>query len=498
MRYIAVKVGLLLLATFVVVAMFGWDLLEDMEKLQVESKVVEKSNQQSHALHDIEMGVHANIKLVKDFLIARNNALEDEFIHGHADLLDMVAQYEQAFADTSLAGLSQSITNMENKALEIFHLKFAEGEMEAPILAEEIETEMQQAIAHLNNKHHDLDSLVVTAMQMVEGLRMDMRSDMIALLMVLLGTLIFLTYFIYKHMVLPLVQMRHAVERVGEGDFKVHCDVTSQDEIGELGKAFNAMAAGLQEREDRLNKTRSLAAHQERMNAMGVMSAGIAHELGNPLASVAMLLQLAQRKHQQHDDEAVSQHLTSAFRETERMESIIQTILHFGRYDAQADFQGFQVKPIVDDAVRLAQMSPQHKRVPIAIEVQPDMPAAYASDSMLMQVLINLIYNAFSACKLLGEIQIRIFTLDKNICVDVCDTGHGIPQQMRQDIFKPSFTTKAEGEGTGLGLAISQELMAGMNGSLELLPDKQQGTCFRLRVPIAANGKREPKEKEDI
>jgi len=481
-----------------VVAMFGWDVLEDMDKLQDESKVVERSNKQSHALHDIEMAVYANIKLVKDFLIARNNALEDQFVYGQKRLLQTVMHYEQDYADTSLSGLMQSITHMEDKAFEIFHLKFAEGDMEAPILAEEIETEMQQALSHLNDKHHDLDRVVVKAMQMVEGLRMDMRNDILALLLVLLLTLFFLTYFIYRHMVLPLVQMKHAVERVAEGDFKVHCEVLSEDEIGELGHAFNMMGEALQEREARLNKTRSLAAHQERMNAMGVMSAGIAHELGNPLASVSMLLQLSQRKLAKHDSAAASQHLQSASHEAERMESIIHTILHFGRYDANADSQGFQVKPIVDDAVRLAQMSPQHKRVPLSIDIQLDMPPVYASDSMLMQVLINLIYNAFSACKSGGEINISVFTLKGFVCIDVCDTGHGIPDQIRQDIFKPSFTTKAEGEGTGLGLAICQELVIGMHGSLKLLPQTQHGTCFRLRLPIASNVKSKQVRERDI
>jgi len=484
MRYIAVKVGLLLLATFVVVAMFGWDLLKDMDKLQAESKVMDKSNRQSHDLHDIEMGVFSNIKLVKDFLIMRNNALESQFIHAHTNILETISQYEKNYADTSLAELTQSITDMKGKALDIFHLKFSENDMEAPILVKEMEIEMQQAISHLNNKHHDLDNLVVVAMQMVEGLRIDMRNDMMMMLLVLLGTLLFLTYFIYQHMVLPLVQMRQAVKRVGKGDFQVHCDVVSQDEIGELGKAFNAMAATLQERETTLNKARSLAAYQERMNVIGVMSAGIAHELGNPLASLAMLIQLAQRHHQQHDYNTVSKHLKTAFSETERMESIIHTILHFGKYNVEADFQDFQVKPIVDDAIRLAQMSPLHKRVPLSIEIQPHISSINGSDSMLMQVLINLIYNAFNACKSGGEINIRIFMSNKKLYIDVCDTGHGIPEHLHQEIFKPSFTTKDE--GTGLGLAISQELMRSMHGSLELLSDKQEGTCFRLCLPLTS------------
>ena len=160
-------------------------------------------------------------------------------------------------------------------------------------------------------------------------------------------------------------------------------------------------------------------------------------------------------------------------------------ILQFGRYEEGSHFQVFDVQPIIKDAVRLAQMSPQHKRVPIHIDIDTKLPLIYASDSMLMQVLMNLIYNACHACKSGGEVAIRVFKQQQVVVIDVCDTGHGIAETIRESIFQPHVTTKEKDEGSGFGLAISKELMDAMHGTLTLLEDTKQGTCFQISVPTS-------------
>ena len=488
-KHLALKVGALLSLIFLLVAVFGWDLLSDMRHLQQEAKVVENSNHQSHDLHAIEMGVYRNIKVVNDFLITGDHRSESAFYHYQQKLVQMIEQYKISYQDSSLFDLMQSVKNIKSIAEKVFILPFATENMEGPIFVDEIATEAKQAVEHLTRKHHALDAQVNRAMQMMAGLRMDMRQETVALMLVLLFSLGFLAYFIYNQMVHPLVQMKKAVQRVGEGDFDVHCTVVSDDEIGELALAFNTMGEALQEREQKLNRIRSLAAHQEKMNALDVMSASLAHEVGNPLASVGMLLHMAKHKLEQQDMQAVARHLDSASKETERMELIIQTVLDFGRHEFDMRFHDFDVIPMISDAVKLGQMSPQHKRVPIHITISPSISMVYASSSMLMQVLMNLIYNACHACRESGAVHIQTIEQAGYIIVDVCDTGHGIEQTMREAIFNPSVTTKEKGEGTGFGLAISKELMDAMHGSLTLLEDTNQGTCFRISVPTTQQGK---------
>jgi len=445
--------------------------------------VVEVSNHQSHELHAIEMGVYANIKTANDFLITGDHRLQGQFEGFHQQLRAAIATYESTYRDSSLLLLLSSMQKIKVLAHQVFTLPFATENMEGPILVEEIASVTKQAIEHLRIKHHALDSKVNDAMHMMEGLRLDMREETLALMLIILFLLSFLTYFIYSQVVMPLVQMKQAVRRVGHGKFDVYCDVKSEDEIGELGTAFNAMGATLEEREIKLNRARNLAAHQEKMNAMSVMSAGIAHEVGNPLASVAMLLELSKHKLKKKNYQAVAEHVQAALQETQRMESIIQSVLNFGRHDMDAQHHAFTLEPTLQHAIRLVKMSPSHKRIPIYLQIEENLPSVFASDGMLLQVLLNILYNACHACQGGGEVNVCALRQDKKIVIDICDTGSGIDQSVREDVFKPNFTTKAQGEGTGLGLAISKELVDSMRGSLELVNEHDVGTCFRICLP---------------
>ncbi len=483
-KYLAAKIGVWLSIVFVMVALFGWDLLKDMDQLQFEANIIEKSNTQSHELHSIELGVNACITPVKEFLITGDYRLANHFSQRHSSLLASIRSYEDQYKDNALTDLALSIDKIKSKAHDIFNLPFAVGNMEGPIILQEIIRETRQAINQLSTKHRELDVQVNGSMRMVDGLRIDMRTETIAILAVLLLTLLLLTHFIYSRVVLPLVRMKRAVQQVGAGELTVQCTVSSQDEIGELGTAFNSMGQALLEREQMLDHARNLAAYREKMNALGLMSAGIAHEVGNPLSAISISLQVAQRKLNKKDSDAVTAQLQTALKETERMESIIQVILNFGRQESGTDMSYFDLAPVVDDAIKLAQMSPDKKFIKITKELPDDIPKIYGSDGMFMQVLMNLILNALNACKEGGEINICAFEDNHGVTIDVRDTGHGIPHELRGRIFKPSFTTKSKGEGTGLGLAISKELINGMNGSLVLIDTETKGSCFRIWLPV--------------
>ncbi|MDQ7004807.1 MAG: hypothetical protein Q9N67_07795 [Ghiorsea sp.] len=222
-KHLALKVGALLSLIFLLVAVFGWDLISDMRHLQQEAEIVENSNHQSHHLHAIEMGVYHHIKVVNDFLITGDHRAESVFHQYQKQLVQMIQQYETTYQDNSLSDLMQSVQNIKSIADKVFILPFATENMEGPIFIDEIATEAKQAVEHLTRKHHALDEQVNRAMQMMAGLRMDMRQETVALMLVLLLSLGCLAYFIYYQMVRPLVQMKKAVQRVGEGTFDVHC-----------------------------------------------------------------------------------------------------------------------------------------------------------------------------------------------------------------------------------------------------------------------------------
>ncbi len=469
---------------FIVVALFGWDIIKDMERLQNEAIIIEQNNSKSHALHAIEIAVTDSVGTVREFLITGDYRLVQQFYAAHEQLIASMMMYEHKHQGNGLPTLIASAMQMKATAAEVFALPFAVGNMEGPILLQEIKGDMQKAIAQLSAQHHALDYQVSGAMQMVKGLRMDMRSDALALLFVLFFTLLLLTYFIYSQIVIPLIKMKKTAQKIGQGEFSSECMITSDDEIGDLARAFNAMALALQERDVQLGRTRALAAYHEKMNALGFISTGIAHEIGNPLAAVSISLQLAERKLSSNDQHAVKKQLRIALAETERIESIIHLMLNFSRQDHDTQRHFFDSAKVIDDAIKLAKISPKHPHITITKHIASDLPHAFASDGILLQVIMNLIFNAMHACQHQGDITIMAHAEQEKLVVDVRDTGHGIPVAQQQAIFSPHFTTKEKGEGTGLGLAISRELMNSIGGSLVLLEDDSIQTCFRLHVPI--------------
>jgi len=484
-KYLAVKIGLWLFIVFIVTGVFGWDLLNDMKYLNIEADIIENNNRQSHDLHSLEIDLHHCIDPVKEFLVTGNYRLEAYFLQLHENLSIEMKIYEKKNPNYALNGMLEMLDQIKILSHEVFKLPYAVGNLEGPILLQEIEAKTRISIHQLSEQHHSLDKQVDHAMRMMAGLRMDMRDEALALLAVLLVILLLLTYFIYSQIVLPLIRMRKVVQHVAKGDLTVKCDVLSDDEIGALGQAFNLMEHELKERDKKLNHAQSLAAYHDKMSALGLMAGGIAHEVGNPLSAISVSLQVAQKKLMLKDCDAAQAQLQIALKEVVRMEDIIQIILNFGRHEATPTMRSFCVPSVIQEAIQLAQMSPRKKSIRITTEASSMLPKIYAAEGMLLQVLLNLIMNGLDACQDRGHVHIHVFTEnDEKMMIHVKDNGHGIADEIKADIFKPDFTSKARGEGTGLGLAISRELIYSMHGSLEIFSSDATGSCFQICLPI--------------
>jgi len=483
-QYIALKVGIWLMLVFMMAGLFGWDLIDDMERLQLEAKVIENSTKQNHDLHALELGLHGSLDPVKEFLITGDYRLEDYFSHLYVRLIVAVRTYNETYPDYALNDLPKALKRIEVLSGNIFKLPYAVGNMEGPLILQELTEVSYLSVQQLSKQHHILDGNINDAMHMMAGLRMDMHDEALLLLFVLLLSLGYFTYFIYSQIVLPLTRMRTVVQQVGQGNFSVQCDVTSKDEIGSLAVAFNMMEQELQERDEKLNHTRSLAAYRDKMSALGIMAGGIAHEVGNSLSALSVSLQVAQKKLFIHDKSAAQTQVQIALKETVRMESIIQIILNFGRHEAMPMMRIFSIPPVIASAIQLAQMMPRKKSIHMNVNAPEILPQIYAEEGMLLQILLNLILNALDACDDHGHIDISVFEdSNEKIIIQIKDDGHGIADEIKSDIFKPEFTSKPRGKGTGLGLAISRELIHSMDGSLELICSDGSGSCFQICLP---------------
>lgn len=250
------------------------------------------------------------------------------------------------------------------------------------------------------------------------------------------------------------------------------------NEIVEVAQKFRTTVRRLRSERERVeDQKRELERMQEslirasKLAGIGRLAAGIAHEVGNPLAAVRGYLGLLDEELAEEERVEV---LARSRRELERIHETIRSLLTYARSGGDAVEQSQPTSPrqVLADALALARGHPTLREV--SIEVLPGAdPTAQAQPGRLQQVLLNLVLNAGQAMSDRPSPRIRIAVAQEGperVLITVDDSGPGVPPELSEAIFDPFFTTKAPGEGTGLGLAVSRALMEGMGGDLTTEP----------------------------
>jgi PAS domain S-box-containing protein len=236
---------------------------------------------------------------------------------------------------------------------------------------------------------------------------------------------------------------------------------------------------------------------RQRLESVGVLAAGVAHEVNNPLAFVranlthlgqlaAIAPKLAQGDGGPPEEELLEMGdvVNESLEGLDRIARIVESLLHFSRPSVE-ERRPVQLSRIAEEALRFAAL---HRGPPLEVETAfaADMPPVQASEDRLIQVVLNLLLNARQS--LAGRtdawIRVEVATEGTSAVLRVRDNGPGVPLEVRDRIFDPFFTTRPPGEGTGLGLAIAFDIVREHAGSLELEP-QGAGACFVLRLPLA-------------
>jgi signal transduction histidine kinase len=313
---------------------------------------------------------------------------------------------------------------------------------------------------------------------------------------VLLLTYVLLTYFIVR----PVDRLRLAAERLASGRLLTSVPIQGAAEVARLAATFNEMAAQLREDraalQDRLEElertTAELSTTQEqlvrsaRLAAVGRLSAGIAHEIGNPLAAIRGLLDLMQMGDLDRDEEA--EFIGRIQRETERIHHTIRDLLDFarneptkiGRVESSAD-----LSEVVSDTVKLIDRQNRFREIDLALDLDEQLPRVRGDHERLRQLLLNLLFNAADALGGKGRIEVHASNGDGMVRLTVLDDGPGIAEEIIAQIFDPFVTTKAPGQGTGLGLAVCYTIVDQLGGSIEAENRPQGGAAFEVRLPAA-------------
>ncbi|HEX8538408.1 MAG TPA: ATP-binding protein, partial [Cystobacter sp.] len=234
----------------------------------------------------------------------------------------------------------------------------------------------------------------------------------------------------------------------------------------------------------------------ERLATVGTLAAGVAHELNNPLAFVLGNLQLATRQLMSASESAPTQldpllkYLTDARVGAERIQSIVRDLGSFSHPDEQPPGP-IDVRQVLELSVKMASGELRHRAQLVREYAQ--VPDVLADSARLGQVFLNLLVNAAQAIPEghadQHEIRLSTWAEERTVCIEVRDTGQGIPAELLGRIFDPFFTTKAVGKGIGLGLSISHGLVRALGGELSVESEPGRGSVFRVRLPMAPAGR---------
>ncbi|HEY6877824.1 MAG TPA: ATP-binding protein [Polyangiales bacterium] len=310
----------------------------------------------------------------------------------------------------------------------------------------------------------------------------------------LTGTLILIVVYVTltRLIVRPVENLTTAVEQLAAHNDGI--PISGAAEVAQLGVAFNAMARDLklekQQLEARLSEleetTRVLHATQdqlirsEKLAGVGRLAAGVAHEIGNPLAAILGLIELLQLGSLSRSEE--TEFIARIRAETERIHHIIRDLLDYARHEPPLANAEADLEQVVDEAVALIAPQKDLRKMTLERRVDGTDLRVRGSAHELTQVVLNLLLNAADAVAGEGHVLIELKQAGQMIELAVSDSGTGIAKEVQDKLFDPFVTTKPAGKGTGLGLAVCHAIIERLAGTIEGV-NLERGARFTVRLP---------------
>ncbi|MAT14497.1 MAG: hypothetical protein CMJ46_04420 [Planctomyces sp.] len=305
---------------------------------------------------------------------------------------------------------------------------------------------------------------------------------------------LYLTISTNLGVVIPLRKLRQGASRIANGDTAYRVQVQTQDEMGELAKSFNQMADKFQDmvkdREQEIDARCRQLVRSERLAGIGLLAAGVAHEINNPLSAVSMasesiaerLAYLQPTDEQREDIEASQHYLNMICRESKRCQDITHKLLEFARGQDEARKRTDIVALINEVLEMVFHMSEYRSRELIFDRATPCF--AVVNGPEIKQVIINIVSNALQAMDAGGKLVITLAEKSEEILLTFRDDGFGMSRETLDRLFEPFYTNRKDGKGTGLGMSISNRIISDHGGSLNAeSPGIGKGSVFTIRLP---------------
>lgn len=294
-----------------------------------------------------------------------------------------------------------------------------------------------------------------------------------------------LSYVVSSRISVPIKKLASASKEIARGNLDTEVTYGSNDELGELAGSFNAMAAALKQRDTQLKE---LAARKvmesERLALIGQLAANVAHELNNPLQGIVTYSHLLLEKIPEESPTTSSVERIAT--QASRCRDIIRGLLDFSR-QRKPDKTICSIDSVLQECVSFVENQATFQNIEIHTSFDEALPKIVVDPSQMQQVFMNMIINAAEAMEKGGKLTLetRLDSAQEFIEIAFKDTGHGIPEEIKEKIFDPFFTTKEVGQGTGLGLAISYGIIKEHGGTISVESEVDMGTTFVIRLPLS-------------
>jgi signal transduction histidine kinase len=377
---------------------------------------------------------------------------------GQADALQNIKEYE---------GLLQRLEQFEKRGIRDAEYKRAKDEIEP----------------ELRKYGHQLLSYGQDMMRREKKSLTDAiaRSRYITIysLIILLVFLGIYAFYLDTHLLKTIKRFSTYARRIASGDYTPIMPARSyRDEFTELAVAFNRMILDLENRE-------AILIQSHKMRAVGTLTAGVAHELNNPLNNITLTADMLLEDYDTLIDAERKEMIGDVVNEAGRSKKIISNLLDFAR-ESGSQLEPLDLVHLLKETINLASNQIKLSGIKIEFQTADNLPRVHGDSQQLEQVFLNLILNSIDASPKGSKIQVIIVPADdpRYLAVKIIDFGSGIPHHILGSIFDPFFTTKGKGKGTGLGLSVSQGIVGKHGGRIRVSSREGAGSSFTVTLPV--------------
>ncbi len=286
-----------------------------------------------------------------------------------------------------------------------------------------------------------------------------------------------LRYMTFFNMLKTLKEIKKVVVSISEGNFTPKAPEVPDDELGSVMTAIKSMSKELENREEQIIQAKKLA-------SLGILTAGVAHELGNPLNNISMIAQAYMEIYDNLSKEDRVDFMVKIEEETHRIKQIVNNLLDFSK-PKKSQSKITDLNNVVLRSLKLVQNMIHVCNVETHVNLMEKLPPVFIDEDQILEVLINLMTNSLQASSSGDHLTVKTQLPEggEYIEITVEDTGKGIPQDLLAHVFDPFFTTKGS-SGTGLGLFVSYGIIKNHQGIIKVSSTEGVGTCFTIELPV--------------